>query len=163
MVDVLDRQTRSRMMASVRTKDTAPEVAVRKALHGRGFRYRTHVAELPGKPDIVLPKYRAAILVHGCFWHGHDCPMFRLPATRRDFWEAKIRRNRERDADVRVALRVAGWRCLTVWECALRGAEKLDFARLIDDVAAWVRSADTATELRGRVPGRPDGRQSLYA
>ena len=137
-------------MAAVGSRDTAPEVAVRKALHGRGFRYRTHVPELPGKPDIVLPRYRAAILVHGCFWHGHNCPMFRLPATRRDFWDAKIRRNRERDENVREALRAAGWRCLTVWECALRGAEKLEFARLIDEVAAWVKGADVAGEFRGR-------------
>ena len=150
MVDVLDRQTRSRMMASVRSKDTAPEVSVRKALHGRGFRYRTHVAGLPGKPDIVLSRYRATILVHGCFWHGHDCPLFRLPATRREFWHAKIRRNRERDAEVREALRVAGWRSLTVWECALRGAQKLEFGRLIDDVAEWVTSAEVAGEVRGR-------------
>ena len=152
MVDNLDRETRSRMMAVVRSRDTVPEVLVRKALHGRGFRYRTHVAELPGKPDIVLPRYRAAILVHGCFWHGHDCPMFRLPASRRDFWDAKVRRNRERDGEVREALRVAGWRCLTVWECALRGAEKREFVQLIDDVAAWVRSAKAAGEVRGRDP-----------
>ena len=136
-------------MAAVRSRDTGPEVAVRKALHGRGFRYRTHVSELPGKPDIVLPRYRAAILVHGCFWHGHDCRLFRLPATRRAFWDAKIRRNRERDADVRKALRVAGWRCLTVWECALRGRERLEFGRLIEEVATWVKSAELAGELRG--------------
>lgn len=138
MVDVLDQQTRSRMMASVRSKDTAPEVVVRKALHRRGFRYRTHVAELPGKPDIVLPRYRAAILVHGCFWHGHDCALFQFPATRREFWDAKISRNRERDKEVREALRSTGWRCLTVWECALRGAEKREFMGLISDVAAWI-------------------------
>lgn len=136
-------------MAAVRSRDTGPEVAVRKALHGRGFRYRTHVSELPGKPDIVLPRYRAAILVHGCFWHGHDCRLFRLPATRRAFWDAKIRRNRERDADVRKALRVGGWRCLTVWECALRGRERLEFGGLIEEVATWVKSAELAGELRG--------------
>ena len=152
VVDVVDRQTRSRVMASVRSKGTAPEMVVRKALHGRGFRYRTHVAELPGKPDIVLPKYRAAILVHGCFWHGHDCPMFRLPATRRQYWEAKVRRNRERDTEVREALRMFGWRCLTVWECALRGKEKREFAKLIDDIAAWVTGPSMSGELRGRAP-----------
>ena len=151
MVDVVDRQTRSRMMALVGSKNTAPEVAVRKALHRRGFRYRTHVAELPGKPDIVLPKYHATILVHGCFWHGHDCALFRLPVTRREFWDAKIRRNRERDAQVREALRVAGWRCLTVWECALRGTEKREFVKLIGDVAAWLAGPRVTGELRGKV------------
>ena len=149
MVDSLDRPSRSRLMASVRSKDTAPEVAVRKALHARGFRYRTHAAELPGKPDIVLPKYQATLLVHGCFWHGHHCSLFQLPATRTEFWNAKIRRNRERDAEVRNALRAAGWRCLTVWECALRGPEKREFVQLIDDVAAWLRSPRVAGELRG--------------
>ena len=141
-------------MAAVRSRDTAPEVKVRKALHRLGFRYRTHVVGLPGKPDIVLPKYRAVILVHGCFWHGHDCPLFQRPATRKDFWDAKIRRNRERDVEVREALRAAGWRCLTVWECALRGAGKREFVRLIDDAAAWVRSADSTGDLRGGVPRR---------
>ena len=150
MVDVFDRQTRSRMMASVRTKDTAPEVALRKALHGRGFRYRTNVTALPGKPDIVLPRYRATILVHGCFWHGHDCPLFRLPATRRKFWSAKIQRNQVRDADVRDALVMGGWRCLTVWECALRGKQKLEFGRLIDDVSEWVKGSEVTGEMRGR-------------
>ena len=150
MADSLDGRSRSRLMASVRSKNTAPEVAVRKALHARGFRYRTHVAKLPGKPDIVLPRFRAAILVHGCFWHGHDCPLFQRPATRRDFWDAKIRRNQERDAEVRNALRVAGWRCLTVWECALRGRGKRRFVHLIDDVAAWVRSGQAAGEFRGK-------------
>lgn len=152
VVDSLDRRSRSRLMASVRSRDTAPELAVRKALHSLGFRYRTHAAELPGKPDIVLPRYRAAILVHGCFWHGHDCSLFQLPATRREFWDAKLRRNRERDAEVQEALRAAGWRCLTVWECALRGAGKREFVQLIDEVAAWVRSVKDAGEFRGSSP-----------
>lgn len=143
-------------MASVRNRNTAPEVAVRKALHARGFRYRMHAASLPGKPDIVLPKYQAAILIHGCFWHGHDCPLFQLPATRTDFWDAKIRRNRERDVEVREALRAAGWRSLTVWECSLRGPGRRDFGQLIDDVAAWVKSAEVSGEFRGSDPrGKP--------
>lgn len=150
VVDVLDPQTRSRMMALVRSKDTAPEVAVRKALHRRGFRYRTNVAELPGKPDIVLPKYRAVILVHGCFWHGHNCLLFHLPATRTEFWDAKTRRNRERDAKVREALRGAGWRCLTVWECALRGTERREFVKLIGEIAAWITGQRMSGEFRGR-------------
>ena len=109
------------MMAGIRGRNTRPELVIRKALHARGFRYRLHVAGLPGKPDIVLPRFRAVIFVHGCFWHGHDCPLFRLPATRSEFWEAKISRNRERDREVLGALKTTGWRCLTVWECAIRG------------------------------------------
>ena len=136
-------------MASVRAKNTAPELLLRRALHGRGFRYRTHVTTLPGKPDIVLPRYRATVLVHGCFWHGHDCPLFRLPATRREFWHAKIRRNQQRDAQVHEALLIAGWRCLTVWECALRGAQKLEFGQFIDHVSEWIKSSETTREIRG--------------
>ena len=152
MADNVDRLTRSRMMAAVRGKDTGPEVTIRKALHARGLRYRTNVARLPGKPDIVFPRYRAAILVHGCFWHGHDCAMFRVPATRRKFWAEKFRRNRERDANVQQALSDAGWRCLTVWECAIRGPERRDFDALIDEVAGWVSAGGTAHELRGGKP-----------
>lgn len=150
MTDNVDRLTRGRMMAAVRSQGTGPEMAMRKALHARGFRYRTNIRNLPGRPDIVLPKYRAAIFVHGCFWHKHDCALFRLPATRREFWAKKLERNRERDGEVRQALSEVGWRHLTVWECALRGSEKQDFAALIDEVACWITAGDAAHELRGR-------------
>lgn len=149
MADNVDRPTRSRMMAAVRSQDTGPEVAIRKALHARGLRYRTNVRNLPGRPDIVLPKYRAAIFVHGCFWHRHDCSLFRLPATRREFWAKKLERNRARDAEVRQALSKIGWRCLTIWECALRGSEKREFSALVDEVACWIIAGETAYELRG--------------
>ena len=91
LTDIVDPATRSRMMSGIRGRDTKPELRVRKALHARGFRYRVHQTRLPGKPDIVLPCFRAVVLVHGCFWHGHDCPLFRLPGTRTDFWRDKIR------------------------------------------------------------------------
>ncbi|MDE0150585.1 MAG: DNA mismatch endonuclease Vsr [Rhodospirillaceae bacterium] len=156
MADTVDPITRSRMMASVRSRDTGPEVAIRKALHRRGFRYRTNDPKLPGRPDIVFPKYRAAVLIHGCFWHGHDCSLFRLPATRREFWAKKLQQNRERDEKVRLALSETGWRCLTVWECALRGPEKRDFIALIEEVIRWVTTGKTAYELRG---GAPFGRK----
>ena len=152
VVDTVDQTTRSRMMAGIGSKDTAPEIAIRKALHSRGFRYRTHVESLPGRPDIVLPKYRAAILVHGCFWHGHDCRLFRLPTTRRDYWAAKIQRNRERDLAVCLRLSAAGWRHFSVWECALKGPERLEFARVIDEVAEWLSAGRASTELRGKCP-----------
>ena len=152
MVDNVDRLTRSRMMASVRGKDTKPEVLLRKALHARGFRYRTHVTNLTGKPDIVLKRYQAVILVHGCFWHGHDCRLFRLPATRRKFWKEKIRRNRERDSKVLQALSEDGWRCLTVWECAIRGPEKRNFSELIDEVACWLTAGGKTNEICGKKP-----------
>ena len=137
MVDHLDRETRSRVMRAIRSKDTVPEIAIRKALHAQGFRYRTHVSALPGNPDIVLRRYRAVVFVHGCFWHGHDCGLFRAPTTRPAFWKDKIRRNRERDAEAQRSLRAGGWRCLTVWECAFRGPDRRKFAMLVDEIAGW--------------------------
>ena len=105
MVDVVDSATRSRMMAGIRSKSTQPELTIRKALHAQGFRYRLHPGNVPGHPDIALPRYRAAVFVNGCFWHGHDCQLFHFPATRPEFWREKIARNRLRDARVRTSKR----------------------------------------------------------
>ena len=157
MADIVDRETRSRMMSGInRGRNTKPELMIRRAFHARGIRYRVHVANLPGKPDIVLRRFRSAILVHGCFWHGHDCPLFRLPATRRQFWEAKISRNRERDGEVMDALRAEGWRCLTVWECALRGPDRRELNQVITMLVAWLTESSaesTDTEIRGLTYG----------
>ena len=109
MADVVDAATRSRMMAGIRGRDTKIEIAVRKALHARGLRYRTDVRGLPGRPDIVLPRWKAAILVHGCFWHAHDCGLCRIPATRPDFWREKLEGNAARDRRNEGALCAAGW------------------------------------------------------
>jgi len=125
----LDRVTpeqRSKMMSAVRSKDTKPEMLVRRELHARGYRFRLHRRDLPGTPDIVLPSRKSAIFVNGCFWHGHDCPAGALPATRRAFWNAKIGRNRDRDAKNRSELEAAGWNVLVVWECDLRRPRPLD-------------------------------------
>lgn len=98
MVDIVDVSTRSRMMAGIKNRNTKPEILIRKLLHKKGFRFRLHVKDLPGKPDIVLPKYKALIFVNGCFWHGHiNCHLFKLPATRTEFWQAKITRNQAND------------------------------------------------------------------
>lgn len=119
MVDKVDQATRSRMMAAIKGKNTKPEITVRKALHARGFRFRLHDEKLPGKPDIVLRKYKAVIFVHGCFWHGHECPDFRWPKTRPAWWRKKIRGNASRDELSIKNLQLAGWRVAKVWECAL--------------------------------------------
>ena len=137
------------MMAAVRSRNTGPELTIRRALHARGFRYRLHDPSLPGKPDIVLRRFRAVVFVHGCFWHGHDCPLFRMPGTRREFWEAKIGRNQERDAEVREALHLAGWRSLTVWECAIRGTRRLNFDELLDGISRWVEGDAAMAEFGG--------------
>lgn len=134
-------------MSGIRGRNTKPEILVRSLLHREGFRFRLHVRELPGKPDIVLPKYRAAIFVHGCFWHGHDCPLYRLPGTRPDFWRNKIDRNRACDRRARDALLAAGWRVAVVWECALRGAGA-DPGQVAQHLAVWLRGNEPETGIR---------------
>jgi len=132
-MDIVSPQQRSRMMAAVRSKDTKPELFLRRALHALGYRYRLHRRDLPGSPDLVFPGKRAVIFVHGCFWHGHDCPAAKLPTTRADFWRDKIAGNRRRDAAALERLREQGWRALVVWECELgRPNAVVDAARWID-------------------------------
>ena len=117
-------------MRQVRGKDTSPELKVRRLLTGIGLRYRLHRADLPGKPDIVMPGRRLAIFVHGCFWHGHDCARgARVPQSNRPYWEAKIGRNRARDGLNRAALETLGWRVLTLWECDLKDPALADTLR----------------------------------
>lgn len=121
MADTMSPEQRSRIMAAIRSKNTKPEVMVRRYLFGRGLRYRIHAKNLPGHPDIVLPKYKTIVFVNGCFWHGHSgCAHYRLPSSNRDFWETKITRNRERDSAQEEELRKLGWRVLRVWECEIR-------------------------------------------
>lgn len=147
VADVVDAATRSRMMSGIRGRNTKPEILVRSLLHRKGFRFRLHVRELPGRPDIVLQKYHAAIFVHGCFWHGHDCPLYRLPGTRPDFWRNKIDRNRASDRRARDALLAAGWRVAVVWECALRGAGT-DPGQVAQRLAGWLRGNEPETGIR---------------
>lgn len=112
---------RRRTMQAVRSKNTKPEMLVRRALHAKGFRYRLHLSELPGKPDICFPARKKVIFVHGCFWHGHDCPRGdRTPKTNVEYWTRKVERNRARDEKVLVALKEMGWESFVVWECELR-------------------------------------------
>jgi DNA mismatch endonuclease, patch repair protein len=119
MADVVDAATRSRLMSGIRGKDTKPEMIVRRALHKAGFRYRLHDKKLPGKPDIVLPKYKTVVFVHGCFWHGHMCKEFRWPKTREEFWREKIEGNVMRDTLNEAAITNLGWKVIVVWECEL--------------------------------------------
>lgn len=120
-MDIVDSAKRSRMMAGIRSKDTRPELQVRLFLHGNGFRYRLHTSQLPGKPDIVLPKYRTVVFVHGCFWHRHfGCPLTAVPKTNTAQWLQKFASNIKRDQSAVQELRDLGWRVLVVWECELR-------------------------------------------
>lgn len=127
MVDVHTPEQRSRNMAAIKGKNTKPEVFVRALLHSLGYRFRLHRKELPGKPDIVLPKHKAAIFVHGCFWHCHNCRFGRVqPATRAEFWTAKRQSNVDRDHRNKAALRALGWRVMVIWECQIRQPKKVE-------------------------------------
>jgi DNA mismatch endonuclease (patch repair protein) len=128
MADKLSADERSRNMASIRSKDMKPELAVRKATHALGFRFRLHRKDLPGKPDLVFPKYSAVIFVHGCFWHQHaepGCLDGRPPKSNQGYWGPKLARNLERDAASRAALQAQGWRVLVIWECETKDAQAL--------------------------------------
>ncbi|WP_179381740.1 very short patch repair endonuclease [Jannaschia marina] len=147
--DIVSTNVRSRMMAGIRGKNTKPELAIRSALHRRGFRFRLHRKDLPGKPDLVFTSYNAVLFVHGCFWHAHDCHLFRWPKSREDFWREKISRNIERDWQQREALAEAGWRIGTVWECALKGKTRLPFDSVVDQCAIWLKSDIKTLEVSG--------------
>ena len=139
-------------MSRVRGRDTRPEILLRHGLHATGLRFRLQARDLPGRPDLVFPRHRAAVLVHGCFWHGHHCPMFKMPATRPEFWAAKIAGNRARDTRTRHALLGDGWRVLTVWECALRGRGRRPLAEVIGVSRGFILGEDQELVLEGAWP-----------
>jgi DNA mismatch endonuclease, patch repair protein len=146
-MDVLTPEQRHRCMANVKSRNTKPEIVLRKALFSRGLRYRLHVKRLPGTPDLVFPKYRAVLFVHGCFWHGHGCRLFVVPATNREFWVQKIDGNRSRDEQAIRALRGMGWRVMTVWECAVRGLDRLPLDVLASKIDQWLHAKKPTDEL----------------
>lgn len=136
-------------MAGIRGKDTQPEMSVRKALHARGFRYRIHDKRLIGKPDMTFPRFKAVIEINGCFWHRHRCHLFKWPSSRKEFWKDKISKNRERDIKNHKALEKAGWRILTIWECALKGRTRRPLKDVVDTAAEWLESACANMEITG--------------
>lgn len=147
--DKVPPEVRSRMMAGIGSRNTKPELEIRSILHQRGFRFRLHRPDLPGKPDIVFPKYQAVILVHGCFWHGHGCHLFRWPKTREEFWRKKIGSNVMRDQKQFSDLRKGGWRVATIWECALKGRYRLPVETIADTCTEWLLSNESELGLRG--------------
>ncbi len=150
-MDTVDKATRSRIMASVGQRDTGVERILRSALHRTGLRYRLHVRSLPGSPDLVFPRYRAVVFVHGCYWHAHGCHRSTIPRSSRDFWSGKFAANKLRDAKKETALLEAGWRVMTVWECSLRGKT----ARQPEKVAAAIRKWLFSSSRRGRIGSAP--------
>lgn len=139
-MDILSPERRSALMSRIRGKDTKIELEVRHGLHALGFRYRLGGAGLPGRPDIVLPKFKTVVFVHGCFWHGHDCYLYRLPKTRTEFWEAKIDANRQRDIRQVEQLKQIGWNVETVWECQLRNRSTEERAEVIMRLGERIRA-----------------------
>lgn len=136
-------------MSGIRGRNTRPELTIRKHLHKHGFRYRLHDRKLPGKPDIVLPRYQAVILVHGCFWHGHDCHLFRWPSSNEAFWREKITRNRNVDERAVMMLHENNWRVLKIWECALKGRQRWPTDLLVDNIVRWLKHSDRSHEIAG--------------
>lgn len=149
MPDIVTPEVRSRMMSGIKGTNTRPELFIRKELHARGFRFRLHSSAVVGKPDLILPRYNATIFVHGCFWHRHNCHLFKLPETRQDFWEQKLESNRQRDERVRKTLLANEWRVLTLWECSVRGRTRLNSKELIDRIEKWITGRNKELEIRG--------------
>lgn len=147
VIDTVDKKTRSETMAKVKSKDTGPELRFRHLMFARGLRYRLHEKNLPGNPDLIFPRYRVVIFVHGCLWHWHGCSRSRMPATNVAYWERKISRNRERDSENIKRLMSLGWRVLIVWECALK---KSNVGIAVDEAIAWLREGKNNFHEIGR-------------
>lgn len=146
MTDVVPSSKRSVMMAGIRGKNTRPEIVIRKVLFALGYRFRLHRRDLPGTPDIVMPRRRAVVFVHGCFWHLHaGCRYSKMPATHREFWKAKLERNAQRDQEAVARLRELGWRVLCVWECSTRDPRA--FTSLVEALRSWIESDSQIGEI----------------
>lgn len=147
MTDLVDATTRSRMMSKIRGKNTKPEKIIRSALHQEGYRFRLHRKDLPGSPDIVLPKYQATVFVNGCFWHGHECPLFKWPKTRENFWREKITKNIQRDQKNYAELAQLGWKVCIIWECSVRGKSSQAQYVAMMKLFRWLEGETFFTEI----------------
>ncbi|MFZ3129765.1 MAG: DNA mismatch endonuclease Vsr [Desulfosporosinus sp.] len=149
MPDIVTREVRKKMMSKIHGKNTKPELSIRKGLHRLGFRFRLSDSGLPGKPDIVFPRYRAVIFVNGCFWHCHDCHLFKWPNTNEEFWHRKISRNKVLDRINIIRLGERGWRVGVVWECSLKGKYKIPYEEVILKCSQWLKSDIQLIEIGG--------------
>lgn len=156
VTDIVSPTKRSQMMSGIRGRDTCPELRVRRLLHGGGYRFRLHRRDLPGSPDLVLPRHRVVVFVHGCFWHFHEgCRLAKVPGSRPDFWRTKLLGNRARDAVAINALQADGWRVLVVWDCWLRATRDDEVAA--EALAVWMRSGLSLSEFSGELVAFVDG------
>ena len=151
MADIVSKEKRGQMMAGIRGKNTKPEKIIRSGLHRLGLRFRKHRKDLPGKPDLVFPKYNAVLFVHGCFFHGHGCHIFKWPKSNTGFWHKKISGNIERDKTTLDRLQQDGWRTGVVWECALKGKGKRVLADVLEDCHKWILSEEKTFEIFGTI------------
>lgn len=147
MADIVSKEKRSQMMSCIKGKNTKPELIIRRALFAAGFRYRLHDAKLAGRPDLVFPKYKTALFINGCFWHGHHCSLFRIPASNSEFWADKIYRNQENDHRNRNLLISAGWKVVTIWECSIRGKQRLKLDELITILSSFIKGINGESVL----------------
>ncbi|MBI4383070.1 MAG: DNA mismatch endonuclease Vsr [Nitrospinae bacterium] len=143
-MDRVNKSKRSYIMSCVKSRHTSPEILIRKELHKIGLRYRLHDKNLPGKPDLVFPKYKAVVFVNGCFWHGHKCSKGRLPKSNLVFWREKVERNRKRDSQNARSLRRLGYKVLVVWQCSIMGRRKIEIRALGEKVRRWLCSKGIA-------------------
>lgn len=149
MADIFSEEKRSRIMSGIRNANTRPELLVRSLLHRAGYRFRLQAKELPGRPDIWLPKHRVAVFVHGCFWHLHECHLFKWPSSNTEFWRTKLTRNREVDRRNLEALMDSHIRVLLVWECALKGKTRLRPDELSRRLVDWMKSEEAIGTIEG--------------
>jgi DNA mismatch endonuclease (patch repair protein) len=154
-MDVLTPEQRQLNMSRIRGRDTKPEMVIRRGLHARGLRYRLHDRALPGRPDLVFPRYRLVVFLHGCFWHVHGCALSKLPATREEFWREKLEGNAVRDRGAIARLKASGWRVMVIWECGLRGIARLDEGTLLDSASSFIRcSRSSQIQIPSRAMSR---------
>ena len=149
MFDVHPPHVRSKNMAAIKSSDTRLELLIRKSLHKKGYRYTLNNSKLPGKPDIVLPKHNAALFIHGCFWHCHECALFKWPKTKREFWHEKLTKNKKNDAKNQNELNLQGWRIGIIWECSVRGSCRIPQERLVEIIILWLESEQRRFEVQG--------------
>jgi len=151
MTDVHTLEQRAYNMSRIKSKNTRPELEIRKLLFKRGFRYRLHRKDLPGKPDLVFTKYKAVIFINGCFWHYHNCRLFKMPETRKAWWKKKLTKNKMRDKKKLSQLLNGGWRVMIIWECSFRGKKKIEPDKIIqitNSISKWLKSNQDLSEIK---------------
>lgn len=146
----MDLFTRKRIMSSIKSKNTKPEMIIRKGLFRRGYRYRLYDKKIPGTPDVIFPRFQALIFVHGCFWHGHGCKLYRMPKNNVLYWESKILRNQQRDSEILQRLLSLNWRVMLIWECAIVGKYSYSPDTLFSQIEKWLHSSNNYQILEGR-------------